>query len=53
MSNIIPAPEPTYSEYRLKDIPKDMIGKTIDITLSIKASVSLYVVDIYFANKNK
>jgi hypothetical protein len=27
MSYIIPAPEPTYSEYQLKDIPKDTIGK--------------------------
>lgn len=34
MSNIIPAPEPTYSEYQLKDISKDMKRRIVDTSHS-------------------
>ena len=52
MSNIRPAPEPTYSEYQLKDISKNMMGKKNRyITLNTAASVWLYVFDISFGNE--
>lgn len=51
MSYIIPAPEPTYSQYQLKDVSKHDRKNNIYITLSTQTSVDYMFVTFIFPTK--